>query len=262
MSYLLLGERQSLIKGRLSARGRVIAADLAQEFGVSEDTIRRDLREMAAAGLCRRVYGGALPISPGSVPTVKRHTSLANRNVILGMAAAKLVRPGSTIFVDAGSTSAAVAMALSNDNNITVVTNSIVVLGAIADRSNIEVIVIGGRLDQRSGAILGGRAIRDVESIHTDICFLSACGVDAEAGITAFSFEEAEMMRAVARASHSIVVAATLEKLGTTATFAVVGGDEGYTLVAEHGLGVQEAAAFERRGVHVVRASAMKVETI
>ena len=194
-------------------------------------------------------------------PTLERPTSFANRNAILGKAAAKLVPAGSTIFIDAGSTNAAVAMALSPDINITVVTNSIVVLGAIANRSNIEVILIGGRLDPRSGAILGGRAIKDAESIHTDICFLGASGVDAEAGITAFSFEEAEMRRSVARASRSIVVAATLDKFGTAAPFAVVSGDEGYTLVAEHSLGVQEAGAFERRGVKVIRAAAIPVET-
>ncbi|WP_258609784.1 DeoR/GlpR family DNA-binding transcription regulator [Mesorhizobium sp. AR10] len=252
-----MGERQSLIKQRLGARGRVLAGDLAQELGVSEDTIRRDLREMAAAGLCRRVYGGALPISSASVPTLERSTSFANRNAILGKAAAALVSPSSTIFIDAGSTNAAVAMALSRDINITVVTNSIVVLGAIANRSNIEVVLIGGRLDQKSGAILGGRAIKDAESIHTDICFLGASGVDAEAGITASSFEEAEMRRSVAKASRSIVVAATLDKFGTKAPFAVVPGDGGYILVTEHGFGAQEAAAFERRGVKVIRAPAM-----
>ena len=257
MSYLLLGERQSLIKERLGARGRVLAGELAQELGVSEDTIRRDLREMAAAGLCRRVYGGALPITSASAPTLGQPTSFANRTAILGRAAAKLVPPSSTIFIDAGSTNAAVAMALSPDNNITVVTNSIVVLGALANRSNIEVILIGGRLDQRSGAILGGRAIKDAGSIHTDICFLGASGVDAEAGITTFSFEEAEMGRSVAKASRSIVVAATLDMFGTKAPFAVVPGDEGYTLVAEHSLGTQEAAAFERRGINVIRAPAM-----
>ncbi|MBA1144711.1 DeoR/GlpR family DNA-binding transcription regulator [Mesorhizobium neociceri] len=257
MSYLLLEQRQSLIKERLGARGRVLAAELARELEVSEDTIRRDLREMAAAGLCRRVYGGALPISPASAPNLERPTNFANRNAILGKVAARLVPPSSTIFIDAGSTNAAVAMELSRDNNITVVTNSIVVLGAIANRSNIEVILIGGRLDQRSGAVLGGRAIKDAESIHTDICFLGASGVDAEAGITAFSFEEAEMGRSVASASRSIVVAATLDKFGTRAPFAVVPGDEGYTLVTEHGLSSQEAATFERRGINVIRAPAM-----
>jgi DeoR/GlpR family transcriptional regulator of sugar metabolism len=257
LSYLLLEQRQSLIKERLGARGRVLAAELAQELEVSEDTIRRDLREMAAAGLCRRVYGGALPISPVSVPTLERSTSFANRNAILGKAAAKLVPPNSTIFIDGGSTNAAVATALPPDINITVVTNSIIVLGAIANRLNIEVILIGGRLDQKSGAILGGRAIKDAESIHTDICFLGATGVDAEAGITAFSFEEAEMRRTVARASRSIVVVATLDKFGTKAPFAVVPGDKAYTLVTEHDLGAQEAAAFERRGINVIRAPAM-----
>ena len=72
MQDLLLGERQALIRTRLDLSGRVIAADLAQELGVSEDTIRRDLREMASAGLCRRVYGGALRLSPSTTSMNER----------------------------------------------------------------------------------------------------------------------------------------------------------------------------------------------
>ena len=64
MQDFLLRERQGVISERLRLNGRVLAAELALEFGVSEDTVRRDLREMAAAGLCERVYGGALPVSP------------------------------------------------------------------------------------------------------------------------------------------------------------------------------------------------------
>ena len=105
-------ERQQIILERLARRGRVLAGDLAREFRTSEDTIRRDLREMAAAGQCRRVYGGALPLSPAFGPAGGATAEAPERKAALGRAAAALVRTGQVVFFDAGSTNAAIARAL------------------------------------------------------------------------------------------------------------------------------------------------------
>ena len=109
---LLLGERQDLIRARLDLSGRVIAAELAQELGVSEDTIRRDLREMAASGLCRRVYGGALRMTHASTTMNERMAIAGERKAALARTAAGLIPAGATVFLDAGSTNVALARAL------------------------------------------------------------------------------------------------------------------------------------------------------
>src|SRR5690606_26714764 len=111
---LLLRQRQTLIQDRLRQSGRVLAADLAQEFSVSEDTIRRDLRELAAAGLCARVYGGALSVTPGGT-FARRMGEAPERKAALALAALAFIKPGATVFFDAGSTNMAIARSLPDD---------------------------------------------------------------------------------------------------------------------------------------------------
>src|SRR5271166_4314208 len=100
----LVAERQQQILERLRRDGRVLATDLAEAFRASEDTVRRDLRDLAGRGLCRRVYGGALPISPASGTAHARGLEGAERKVALGAALAALVARDQFVFIDAGST--------------------------------------------------------------------------------------------------------------------------------------------------------------
>ncbi|MEO2038692.1 MAG: DeoR family transcriptional regulator, partial [Martelella sp.] len=112
MNDYLIRERQDIILGRLKASGRVLAADLAAEFKVSEDTIRRDLRDLAARGLCERVYGGALPIAPARGTLGHRKGRDAGEKEMLGRMLAAQIEDGMTVFFDASSTNIAAARAL------------------------------------------------------------------------------------------------------------------------------------------------------
>jgi DeoR/GlpR family transcriptional regulator of sugar metabolism len=247
-------ERQQVILERLVRRGRVLAGDLAREFRTSEDTIRRDLREMAAAGKCRRVYGGALPLSPASGPLAARRTEAPEREAALGRAAAALARPGQVVFFDAGSTNAAIARALPAGLVVTVVTNAPDIAAALAGRPGLELIVIGGRVDPRSGAALGARALRDAGEIRVDLAFLGACAVDVRAGVAAFDAEEAEFKRLIAERAKVVVAAVTTDKLGTSAPFAVAPTSRLTHLVVEADAPERALAPLRRAGVRVHRA--------
>lgn len=252
---LLLKQRHVLIQQRLLAEGRVLALDLAQQLNVSEDTIRRDLRDLAAAGLCQRVYGGALPMAPVFGDISQREGESRDRKWQLAQAAVALVEAGQILFIDAGSTNLAIAEALP-EIALTVVTNAPGIAMALMRRPNIEVILIGGKLDQASGACLGAKALRDIERIRTDRCFIGACGIHPEAGLTAFSYEEAEFKRTIAAMSKSAVVVAASEKLGTAAPFFVLPAGQLSHLVIEADVSVEQADAYASAGVQVLRASA------
>ena len=247
-------ERQQIILEHLSRRGRVLAGDLAREFRTSEDTIRRDLRAMAAAGQCRRVYGGALPLSPASGSLAERRTEAPERKAALGRAAAALVRPGQVVFFDAGSTNAAIARALPAGLGVVVATNAPDIASDLVGRAGVELIVIGGRVDPRSGAALGARALRDVRAIRVDLAFLGACAVDARAGVAAFDAEEAEFKRLVAERAKAVVAAVTTDKLGTAAPFAVAPASLLSHLVVEADAPERALAPLRRCGVRVHRA--------
>lgn len=252
MQDFLLRERQSLISERLRTEGRVLAAELAVAFGVSEDTVRRDLREMAAAGLCERVYGGALPVSPAGGSLRQRMGVAVGRKELLARAAVSEIPDGSTVFFDAGSTNLAIANALPADLAITAATNAPVIAAALIDKPAVDVILIGGMVDRQTGGALGAKALRDMESLSPDLCILGACGVDIEAGITTFGFEDAEFKRFATTKSRKVLVAATSEKFGTAAPHSVLPLAHCECLVVEHDADPAMLARFRERGCRTI----------
>lgn len=210
-------ERAQLIVERLQRDGRVVAAELAAEFRVSEDSIRRDLRELAAAGQCKRVYGGAL-LAANFAPLRQRDAQHIARKQALARAAVSLVSPGQILFVDAGSTNTQIALALPERQDLTVVTNAPDVANALLGRAGFEVILLGGRLHHRIGGTIGAQAVAQVRGIRADLCFPGICSVDARSGIWTFDDEENLLKQAMIQASGETVAVATAEKLQAAAT--------------------------------------------
>jgi DeoR/GlpR family transcriptional regulator of sugar metabolism len=254
-TILLPEERQRAIRDRLASKGRVLAIDLARELHTSEDTIRRDLRELAALGICRRVYGGALPVSPASGALSERQAQFPERKAALAEEAVKLASPGQFIFLDAGSTNLAIARALPQNVGLVVAVNAPVIANALLERGGFEVLMVGGRLDAQAGAALGAQAVRDVRAMSADLCFLGACAVDPDATVHAFNFEDAAFKRALIERSRTIAVAAGAEKLGATASFEVMAGAKLDHLIVESDAEPALLARFEQLGIKVHRAS-------
>jgi DeoR/GlpR family transcriptional regulator of sugar metabolism len=218
---LLPEQREQIILAKLRAHGRVLASALAAELQTSEHTVRRHLRDLADQGHCKRVYGGALLTSPAGVPPAVRMREAPERKARLARAAAGIVRAGQIVLLDAGSTNTAIAAALPEHANLTVVTNSPEACTRLIDRPGIEVILIGGRIAKGAAGSLGATALLQIQQIKADLCFLGACAFDPVEGLAAFDAEDAELKRAMVQASGHIAVAMTSEKLMTAAPFAV-----------------------------------------
>jgi len=218
---LLTEERLDHIRALLTSSGTVLASDLAARFGVSDDTIRRDLRELARLGFCRRVYGGALLPSPDAGTLAVRSSAQQDSKARLARAAVELVKDGQTVFIDAGSTNLAIARALPRDQRLTVVTNAPAVATALSDHPNHTVMMLGGAYDQAKGACLGPQTVREASRIFADMVILGACGVDATIGVTALDAGEAEVKRTMLAQSSLLLIAATSDKLGTVAPFRI-----------------------------------------
>jgi len=193
----------------------VLAADLVALFGVSEDTVRRDLRDMAERGECERVYGGALTPSPRARPMAARLGVDMERKNALAKAAVGLIAPHMTLFLDTGSTNLAIAQNLPEGLGLTVVTNAPDIALALVQSDGIETILLGGRMDPHTRACLGARALADLASFRPDMTILGACGLDPIAGVTAARYEDAEIKREAVRQARSVLVAVTNEKFST-----------------------------------------------
>jgi len=211
---MLTAQRKAHLLSALAATGRIVAADQARALNLSEDTIRRDLRELAADGLLLRVHGGALPLSPTHRPLAARqalHPEIKDR---LAARAAALIRPGQTVILDGGTTHMALVRALAPDLRATIVTHSPVIATALEGHDGIEVLLIGGCLFRHSMVATGAVAAEGFARLRADLCFLGVTGLHPDAGLTTGDAEEAAIKRAMLAASGECVVLATPDKIG------------------------------------------------
>ncbi len=223
---MLPAQRQDWLVDRLHTEGRLVAKELAAELGVSEDSIRRDLRDMAVAGLCQRVYGGAVPVSPAIADYAGRQEVEVPSKHRVAATAAALVQPDSTVIIDGGTTALAVVRALPRRLRATVVTHSPTIAVALVEHSDIDVYLIGGRLFKHSVVACGAAAAEAAQAVTADLFLLGVTGVHHEAGLTTGDAAEAAMKRALSRRAADTSVLASAEKIGAASRFAVLGLDD------------------------------------
>ncbi|MEU4219278.1 DeoR/GlpR family DNA-binding transcription regulator [Actinoplanes sp. NPDC026623] len=219
---MLAAQRREFLLDRLRRDRRLVAKDVAAELGVSEDSVRRDLRDLAAAGLCQRVYGGALPASPAIADLDTRREVEVESKARVAAAAAGLIGTGDTVILDGGTTALAVARALHAGLRATVVTHSPSVAAALAEHPSIEVYVLGGRLFRHSMVACGAAAVEAARVVNADLFLLGVTGVHPDAGLTTGDADEAAMKRALAQRAADTYVMASTEKIGAASRFSVL----------------------------------------
>jgi DeoR/GlpR family transcriptional regulator of sugar metabolism len=249
-------ERREVIAERLAQGQSVSATALADEFAVSPDAIRRDLRMLAAEGRCRRVYGGALPVSPASSPMAVRAEEAIERKLALAEAAIGLIRRGEFLFLDNGSTNLALARLLP-DLDLTVATNSAAVAAILADRRDLRLLLTGGMVSPEIGGCVDAAAVLSIQQMNIDRCLLGACAVSAEEGISAFDPADALFKRALIARSRATVMMVATDKLGTRAPHRVAALDEIDGVVVEHDAPTHaDFEALKRLDIPIVTAGA------
>jgi len=219
---VLAAQRKDLILATLRSEGRVVAKELAGQLELSEDTIRRDLRELAADGLLHRVHGGALPASPAVADFTVRTGIGQEAKVEVGRLAAGLVRAGQTVAVDGGTTALQLARHLPRDLLATVVTHSPTIAVELANHPTVEVIIVGGRLFKHSVVASGAAAHEAIGRVSVDSFFLGVTGIHPTAGLTTGDADEAALKRAWSQRSAETYVLGSGEKIGAASAFEVL----------------------------------------
>lgn len=219
---MLSAQRTSHLLEILDRDGRVVAKTVAQELGVSEDSIRRDLRELADAGKLVRVYGGALPIPPADRPVSERHTLATDSKQRVARRAVELIPPASTLVLDAGTTALAMARILPRGAGLTVITPSPAVALSVAEHSDARVIMVGGELARYSMVASGPLAMEAVQHLSADVFFLGVTGIDPVHGLTTGNIDDAVTKRALAARCTTTYVLGSEEKIGAASHFPVL----------------------------------------
>ncbi|WP_426239255.1 DeoR/GlpR family DNA-binding transcription regulator [Pararhizobium sp. DWP1-1-3] len=214
-------ERQSIIVEKVNATGRVVAATLAQEFGVSEDSIRRDLRDLSDAGLVQRFHGGASRLVTPALDFHRRETIGAGEKQLIGRAVAATIPEGATLLVDSSTTVIHFLRSLPPTLSVRIITTAVDVAAAALDHPLAEVIMIGGRLGRLTRNATGASAIEAIRALKADYCILGTCGVDNNLMVRADDFDDAYLKATMIKASNKTLLLATAEKLGQAATYEV-----------------------------------------
>ncbi|HWD75141.1 MAG TPA: DeoR/GlpR family DNA-binding transcription regulator [Solirubrobacteraceae bacterium] len=250
---MLTDERRHRILEHLQVQGRVLASDLVAEFGVSPDTVRRDLRDLDEAGMLRRVHGGALPRRGDTDPLPLRARRAPEAKASIARRAAQIVRDGEVVMLDGGTTTLEVARALPERLTATVVTNSLPIALALADHRSVEVVVVGGSLRARAGVTVGAAAVAALAAVRADVLFLGVCGLHPEIGVSVEDAEEREGKRAMIAGAAAVVGLADHDKLGTALPFVVAPLTELTTLVTD-ATDDEVLAPYRALGVEVLQA--------
>lgn len=251
----LAQQRQQAIYERLLAEQSCTTQALAQHFGTSAMTIRRDLEVLENQGLLQRVHGGAI-IAHNDLPYLIRTEQHSREKEDIGQVAAAQVKSGMTVFFDSGTTSMAVARALQGrtDLTFTVVTHALNIAHLFTLPKRQRVIVIGGEVYEDSLATTSSAAISQIRALNYDLFFMGSCGVDAQRGLTNTNVPEAHIKQEIHARTSRTVLLADAGKWQARALAPILPLSSVALWISDAGLPEEAVTYAASQGVRVIRA--------
>ncbi|CCQ93796.1 Transcriptional regulator, DeoR family [[Clostridium] ultunense Esp] len=248
---MLSVDRQQIIFDQIRRKGSVRISQLMKSLAASESTIRRDLEELERQGLIKRVHGGAVLVQHMAIEASNydKQDLFAEEKERIGKFAASLVEEHSSILIDAGTTTAALARALQTPN-VKIITNALNIAEILSSKKY-TVLAAGGVIKTNTYAMVGEITIETIRNFHADICFLGMNGISEETGLTTPDMQEAWVKRAMMRAAEKVVLLADSSKFGKTTLTHVGEVGEVDILVTDEGLSVEDRNWLESNGVTV-----------
>ncbi|MDA6072724.1 DeoR/GlpR family DNA-binding transcription regulator [Flavobacterium sp. AC] len=214
-------ERQKVILEYLSKEHRVTLLELSEYLNVSEDTIRRDVKELSDQGLLKAVRGGAVAPSPIPLHYRNREKHDLENKKIIAEKAISFLKDGQVVFIDGGTTSLALVASFPYDLKITVITNSFPVAALIEDLPNIDLIFAGGKMCKTSFTTASIETIDFFRNFRADICILGICSIHDERGVTAALYDDSQIKKNMIQNANFIIALSSIEKVGTAESYFV-----------------------------------------
>ncbi|WP_222844120.1 DeoR/GlpR family DNA-binding transcription regulator [Saccharicrinis aurantiacus] len=233
---MLKEERHQEILDMIKQSSKVLSSELSIELNVSEDTIRRDLKELSQKGLIRKVHGGAvLNDSSAYIPMNydDRKTFAFEEKKIIAQKAISLLKDDMLIFIDGGTTNQEIASQLPNDINISVMTNCLPVAIELLNKPNIQTHFLGGRILSGVPITVGADTINILNEVNADIFFIGTRSFSIEKGLTDIDRTEVLVKRKMAERSALVVSVALSEKLGSVQSFNIIPTEKLNYLITE-----------------------------
>ena len=250
---MLSEERQRAILEILGREGRVLVVDLAKRFHTSQVTIRKDLETLHARGHVYRTHGGALT-ARGSVledPSLLDKEKLhREEKSAIAAEAVKLVSEGQVVILDSGTTTTAIARALRNFQNLTVITNAVNIAVELSG-TNIEVILTGGNVRKNSFSQVGPLAEETLRKLRADLFFLGVDGFDVEFGLSTPNLLEARVNRAMMDVARRTVAVCDSSKFGKRSLSLLCPTASLHRVITDRGICKADLAALRKASIEV-----------
>lgn len=247
-------DRQLHIIDLVRTRGKVTVDQLAQEFSISAETVRRDLTFLAANGKIRKIHGGAIPLRDfGEGAFAQRMQMNAEAKRRIAHKARQLAHPGDTVFIDTGSTTLVMAEELATTDDLTIVTNSTAIARVIsAANRTTRIYLLGGAYNEDNRQTCGAMALEQLSGFHANLSLLAVAAVSADAGAMDYSYDEASIARAMVAHSQRIAILADASKFDRVAPFVVASFAQIDMLVCDEAPRGGLAERLEQAGVEVI----------
>ena len=213
-------ERQKRILALLEKQGRLSVTEIVEQFSVSEATARRDLESLAFERKVQRVHGGAMAVgqAPPELPILEREDEQADEKKRIGLSAANLIADKETVFLGSGTTVLEVARNLRNRKSLTVITNSLPVLNALAGAEGITVICLGGMLRDSEMSFIGHITEQALTEVRADKVIMGTRGLSLDHGVTNDYLQETLTDRAILKIGREVILVADHTKVNRVAT--------------------------------------------
>ncbi|MBF6166490.1 DeoR/GlpR transcriptional regulator [Streptomyces gardneri] len=251
-------ERQQAIATLVGQRGRVSVTELSDQYGVTTETVRRDLAVLDRMGLVRRVHGGAVPaaaLTAIELGTGEREHSRAAEKDRIAKAALEFLPPtGGSVLFDAGTTTARIAALLPTDRELVAVTNSVPIAARLSGHAAVRLHLLGGRVRGVTQAAVGPETQRMLAELRVDVCFLGTNALTTSHGLSTPDIDEAAVKRAMVASAHRVVVVADSTKVGREDLVRFAEVEDVDALVTDTGVPDSVRSELSASGLEVVTA--------
>jgi DeoR/GlpR family transcriptional regulator of sugar metabolism len=251
--YIMIkAERLELIRSHINADKKVLLSELSTLLNVSEDTVRRDIKELSDQGLLKAVRGGAIAHSP--IPRHfrdRQHYDIAHKEII-ARKALQFVTDNQVVVFDGGTSVLAVAAAIPPEICFTAITHSFPVATVLEDHPNAKVIFAGGILNKKAFVTMGYETIQTFKNVRADICFLGICSIDINLGITGADYEDCQIKKTLIENSSKIIALTTREKIGTAEPFYISAANTIDTIITDIDPDSREMEIYRSAGIAIL----------
>ncbi|MFT2008471.1 DeoR/GlpR family DNA-binding transcription regulator [Pontibacter sp. 13R65] len=249
---MLKQERQNFILEEIRKHNRVLSSELSLNLNVSEDTIRRDLKELSDSGQIKKVHGGAVQNAYIPFSHKDREIYAHDEKVIIVRKAVPLIQDDFVVVMDGGTTNLELARQLPLDLQATVFTNSLPIALQLSEHPKVETIFIGGKILKNAQVAVGLDVISFVRDLHADICFIGTRSMHHDLGITDFDREESLTKQALLACAKHVVSLPLAEKLNTTQPYKVAHIENVHTIITELAPDDALLSEYRRKGLQVL----------